>query len=110
MNRHAADADVLRTLASADTVVLDGGFADPLRQILRRCAEACEQVDTANERLEEALRRVLELERLLARVLDLLGTMPLPMEGGSWEGFALAREVRCAIEQANVTDRGRGCS
>jgi hypothetical protein len=109
MNRHAADADVLRTLASADTVVLDG-FADPLRQILRRCAEACEQVDSANERLDEALRHVLELERLLAQVLDLLGTMPLPMEGGSWEGFALTREIRCALEQANVTDRGRGCS
>jgi hypothetical protein len=98
MNRYAAGADVLRTLAAADSVVLNGS-ADPLRLVLRTCAEACERLDQADQGLHEATRRVLELESLLARVLDVLGTMPLPMEGGSWEVFALTREIGHALDQ-----------
>lgn len=99
MSRYTAGAEVLRLLASSEPVVLNGE-AEPLRSILRLGANACEQLDEADQQRTRALLRVAELELLLTRVADALESAPIPMEGGSWAMFELAAEIRRALGTA----------
>jgi hypothetical protein len=99
MSRYITTAQVLRLLVSGESELLDGN-TEPLRSVFRIGAEACEQFDEANQKLAQTLLRVAELEALLARVVDVLETAPLPVDGGSWLVFELAREVQRALGQA----------
>jgi hypothetical protein len=98
MGRYAAGAAVLHTLASADTVPLDGSD-DPLRLVLRTCAEACERFDEVEQEHSRMRERIVGLEDLLSRVADALEAAPLPIDGGSWAVFRLAREIRESLGQ-----------
>jgi hypothetical protein len=82
---------VLRLLVGGEPAVLDGN-ADALRSVLRTGAEACERFGEMHQELTTALRRVAELEDLLARVAVVLGAEPLPVDGGAWPVFTLARK------------------
>jgi len=106
MGRYAVSAEVLRTLAAAEPVVLDGR-SDPLRLMLRTGAEACEQLVALTQEHTEALRRVSELEDLLAGVIDVFEAMPLPSEGGSWEAFTLVQQIHRVLDQSKSAERDR---
>jgi hypothetical protein len=99
VDRYHMTAQVLRLLVDGELSVLDGN-ADALRSVLRTGAEACERFGDIHQQLIEAVRRVAELEDLLARVAVVLGTEPLPVDGGAWSLLTLAQEVRRALGQA----------
>ncbi len=99
MNRYVMAGEALRLLVSEGTSLL-GGNAASLRSVLRTGAEACEQLDDMSRQLAQALERNAELEALLSRAAEVLGREPLPIEGGSWAVFELARELRRSLDQA----------
>ena len=90
---------VLRLLVGEEPAVLDGN-TDALRSVLRTGAEACERFGDVHQELATALRRISELEDLLAQVAVVLGTELLPVDGGAWPVFMLAQEVRRALGHA----------
>jgi hypothetical protein len=106
MDRYARGAYVLRALAAAEPLLLDGS-ADPLRLVLLTCAEGCDRLAELEPEHAAALRRVEELEGLLARAHDALGAMPLPTEGGQWEVFTLSQEIRRALDHNDRAERSR---
>lgn len=99
MSRFITTAQVLRLLGSGDSNLLDGSIG-PLRSVFRIGAEACERLDERNQQLSQALVRMAELERLLARVVGVLEAAPLPVDGGSWEVLELTREVQRTLEHS----------
>jgi hypothetical protein len=106
MRGYATSAEVLRLLANTEPVVLDGR-SDALRLVLLTGAEACEQLVELARQHDVALRRISELERLLAHAVRLLETTPLPTEGGSWELFTVTQEIHRALNQTARADRER---
>ena len=74
--------EVLRLLGSGESTPLDGNI-ELLRSVLRISAEACERLDETDRRFSQALLRIADLEALLARVVEVLETAPLPVDGGS---------------------------
>ena len=99
MNRYVMAGEALRLLVSGEESLLGCNSAS-LRSVLRTGAEACEQLDDMSRQLAQALQRNAELEALLSRTAEVLSGEPLPIEGGSWAVFELARELRCSLDQA----------
>lgn len=98
VSRYTTTAQVLRLLVSAESMLFNDD-PEPLRNVFRIGAEACERFDEADQRCSRALMRIAELESLLARVADVLETAPLPIDGGTWPAFTLAQEIRRALGQ-----------
>jgi hypothetical protein len=48
--------------------------------------------------LSQAVLRIADLEALLARVVEVQETAPLPVDGGSWAVLQLAQDVQHALE------------
>jgi hypothetical protein len=57
-------------------------------------AEACQRVDRAQADREAALLYAAELRSLLEQAVDVLDAQPLPVEGGTWDGYLLAHQAR----------------
>ena len=98
VNRYVMAGEALRLLVSGEESLL-GCNAASLRPVLRTGAEACEQLDDMSRQLAQALERNAELEALLSWAAEVLSREPLPIEGGSWAVFELARELRCSLDQ-----------
>jgi hypothetical protein len=92
-------AQMLRLLGSGESSPLDGNI-EFLRSVFRISAEACERLDETDRQLSQALLRIADLEALLARVVEVLETAPLPVDGGSWAVLELAQDVQRALEGA----------
>jgi hypothetical protein len=94
---HANAAEVLRMLAaSPKPELLDSLTDEGIRFVLKLAAEACEHHDEAEQERDLAAMHVAELRSLLDRVAVVLDAQPSPAEGGTWEAYALAEEVRLA--------------
>jgi hypothetical protein len=92
---YAAAAEVLLALAvDPEEVVQSGALDGPVRQVLRIAAEGCEKVERAQADRDAALLYAAELQTLLTRAADILEALPLPLEGGTWEGYMLAQQAR----------------
>jgi hypothetical protein len=87
----------LRLLSSGEPSPLDGNIK-LLRSVFRISAEACERLDET-DRQSQALLRIADLEALLARVVEVLETAPLPVDGGSWVVLELTQEVQRALAE-----------
>jgi hypothetical protein len=99
-------AQVLRLLGSGEPSPLEGNLED-LRSVFRISAEACERLEETDHELLHALLRIAELEALLARVVEVLETAPLPVDGGSWVVLELTQEVQRALaENPDEVNRG----
>ena len=106
MSRLSTTAQVLRLLGSGESTPLDGNI-ELLRSVLRISAEACERLDETDRRFSQALLRIADLEALLARVVEVLETAPLPVDGGSWVVLELTQEVQRALaENPDEVNRG----
>jgi hypothetical protein len=94
---HANAAEVLQMLAASRKPELLSTLTDEaIRFILKLAAEACENLDAAREERDSAIVYASELRSLLDRVATLLDSQPSPVEGGRWELYSLAEEVRRA--------------
>jgi hypothetical protein len=105
---HANTAEVLRMLAASPHSDLLSTLTDEaIRFVLKLAAESCEDLDEAREERDSAVVQAAELRSLLDRVAILLDSQPSPAEGGSWESYALAEELRRAraVEQPVVGHR-----
>jgi hypothetical protein len=89
---------LIQLAASPDGVVHSGAADDPVRRILRMAAEACELVEQARADREAALLYAAELRSLVDQVSGLLDAQPLPMEGGTWDGYMLAEQARRLLQ------------
>jgi hypothetical protein len=94
---------LVQLAASPDGVVHTGAADDPIRRILRMAAEACERVEQTQADREAALLYTAELRSLLDQASGLLDAQPLPMEGGSWDGYTLARQARQLLQSEPLT-------
>ena len=84
-------------LAASPQPELLGSLTDEgVRLVLKLAAEACEHLDEAEQERDLAAMHAAELRSLLARVAVVLDAHPSPAEGGTWETYALAEEVRLA--------------
>jgi hypothetical protein len=93
VSRFSTTAQVLRLLGSCEWSPLDGNI-ELLRSVFRISAEACERLEETDRQLSQALLRIADLEALLARVVEVLETAPLPVDGGSWAVLKLAQEIQ----------------
>jgi hypothetical protein len=88
-------AEVLRMLAaSPQPELLDSLTDEGIRLVLKLAAEACEHLDEAEQERDSAAEYAVELRSLLDRVAVVLDAQPPPAEGGTWEAYAVAEEVR----------------
>jgi hypothetical protein len=88
-------ADALLALAvSQDGELHNGDRDDPIRRLLYVGAEACQRVDQAQADREAALLYAAELRSLLEQAVGILEAQPLPVEGGTWDGYLLAHQAR----------------
>jgi hypothetical protein len=94
---------LVQLAASPDGVVHSGAADDPIRRILRIAAEACERVEETQVDREAALLYAAELRSLLDQASGLLEAQPLPMEGGSWDGYTLAQQARQLLQDEPFT-------
>lgn len=94
---------LIQLAASPDGVVHSGAADDPVRRVLRIAAEACELVEQARADREAALLYATELRSLLNHVSGLLDAQPLPMEGGTWDGYMLAQRARHLLQDEPTT-------
>jgi hypothetical protein len=101
-----ACAEVLRTLAAAEPMMIHGS-ADPMRLVLRAGAEACERLGELVHTFTKALQRNAVLERLLSHVAEVLDKEPLPVDGGTWAVFELAQQVQRALDHLEPDGGGR---
>jgi hypothetical protein len=91
---YATAAEALLALAmSHDDVVLNGAKDDPIRGLLFVAAEACRRLDQAQADREAALLYAAEARSLLEVAAGLLEAQPLPVEGGAWDSYMLARRA-----------------
>jgi hypothetical protein len=106
LSRLSTTAQLLRLLSSGEPSPLDGNIK-LLRSVFRISAEACERLDETDWQLSQALLRIADLEALLARVVEILETAPLPVDGGSWVVLELTQEVQRALaENPDEVNRG----
>jgi len=97
-------ARVLFALAmDPNGVVHSGAPGDPIRQVLRVAAEACERVDQAEADREATLLYVAELRSLLDQATAILEAQPLPLEGGGWDGYTVAQRARRLLREEPLT-------
>jgi hypothetical protein len=91
-------AAVLRMLAVSPQLELLGSLTDEgIKLVLKLAAEACERLDEAEQERDQAAMHAAELRSLLDRVAVVLETQPSPAEGGIWEAYTLAEDVRRAL-------------
>jgi hypothetical protein len=94
---HANTAEVLRMLAASPQPELFSSLTDDaIRLVLKLAAEACERLDEAEQERDLVAMHATEWRSLLDRVATVLDAQPSPAEGGTWEAFTLAEEVRRA--------------
>jgi hypothetical protein len=94
---YANAAEVLRMLAASPQADLYSTLTDDaIRLVLKLAAEACEHIDAAEQERDAAAMHAAELRSLLDRVAVVLDDQPSPAEGGAWEAYTLAEEVRLA--------------
>jgi hypothetical protein len=94
-SRHTNTAEVLRMLAASPQSELFSSLTDEgIRLILKLAAEACENLDEAEQERDQAAMHAAELRSLLDRVAVVLDAQPSPVQGGTWEAYILAEEVR----------------
>jgi hypothetical protein len=94
---HANTAEVLRMLAGSPQPELFNALTDDaVRLVLKLAAEACENVDDVEQERDQAVMYAAELRSLLDRVAGFIDALPSPAEGGTWETYTLAEEVRLA--------------
>ncbi|HZC99767.1 MAG TPA: hypothetical protein VFA46_06110 [Actinomycetes bacterium] len=94
---HANTAEVLRMLAASPQPDLFDTLTDEaVRLVLKLAAEACENLDEVEQERDQAVIYAADLRSLLDRVAVVLDALPSPAEGGGWEAYALAEEVRLA--------------
>ena len=80
---HANAAEVLQMLAASREPELLSTLTDEtIRFILQVAAEACENLDAAQQERDSAVVYASELRSLLDRVAILLDSQPSPGEGG----------------------------
>jgi hypothetical protein len=92
---YATAAEALFALAaSQDGVFHTGTKDDPIRRLLHVAAEACHRMDQAQADQEAALLYAAEMRSLLELAVGLLEAQPLPVEGGTWDGYLLAHQAR----------------
>jgi hypothetical protein len=99
---HIAAAHVLRTFANKDEPVLLKGAEDPVRDVLLVAAEACVLLAEVEYERDHALRDAARLLTLVRQVDTVLQAQPLPADGGNWETFTLAQQVRAALEAGDA--------
>jgi hypothetical protein len=94
---HANTAEVLRMLAASPQLELVSSLNDDaIRLVLRLAAEACEHVDEAKQERDAFAIHAADMRSLLDRVAVVLDGQPSPAEGGAWELFTLAEDIRRA--------------
>lgn len=94
----ANTAAVLRMLAASPQPELLSSLTDEgIKLVLKLAAEACERLDEAEQERDLATLHAAELRSLLDRVGIVLDTQPSPTEGGTWEAYTLAEDVRRAL-------------
>lgn len=76
---------------------------ESFRRVLRVAADACEHFDQAQADREAALLYAAELRSLLDQATAVLEAQPLPMEGGTWDGYMLAHKARTLLESEPLT-------
>lgn len=97
-------AQVLLGLAvSPERVIRSGAKDDPIRHVFREAAEACERAEDAQADREAALLFAAELRSLLIHAVEILDAQPLPVEGGTWDGYMLSHQARQALRQEPLT-------
>lgn len=99
MSRARANtAAVLRMLAASSRPELLSSLTDEgIKLVLKLAAESCERLDEAEQERDLAAMHAAELRSLLDRVTIVLDTQPSPAEGGTWEAYTLAEDVRRAL-------------
>ncbi len=101
---YATAAEALLALAvSQDGIVLNGAKDDPIRGLLFVAAEACRHLDQAQTDREAALLYAAELRSLLEVAAGLLEAQPLPVEGGAWDSYMLARQAQELLRSQPLT-------
>jgi hypothetical protein len=94
-NLHANAAEVLRMLAASPPADLYSSLTDDaIRLVLKLAAEACEHIDAAEQERDAAAMHAAKLQSLLDRVAVVLDNQLSPAEGGAWDVYTLAEEVR----------------
>jgi hypothetical protein len=92
---YATAAEALFALAAnQDGVLHTGAKDDPIRRLLYTAAEACHCLDQAQADQEAALLYAAEMRSLLELAVGVLEAQPLPVEGGTWDGYLLAHQAR----------------
>jgi hypothetical protein len=95
---HANAAEVLRMLAaSPQHELLSSLTAEGIRLVLKVAAEACENLDEVEQERDMAATYAAEFRSLLDRVAVVLDAQPSPTDGGTWETYTLAEDVRLAL-------------
>jgi hypothetical protein len=94
---YANAAEVLRMLAASSQADLFSSLTDDaIRLVLKLAAEACEHLDAAELERDAAAMHAAEFRSLLDQVAVVLDDQPSPAEGGAWEAYTLAEQVRLA--------------
>jgi hypothetical protein len=94
---HANTAEVLRMLAASLQSELFSSLTDDgIRLVLKLSAEACEHLDEAEQERDVFAMHATEMRSLLDRVAVVLDGQPSPAEGGAWEVYTVAEEIRRA--------------
>ncbi len=90
-------AEILRMLAASPQPELLSSLTDEgIRLVLKLAAGACENLDEVGKERDRAAMYAANLRSLLDRVAVVLEAQPSPAEGGSWETYTLAEEIRLA--------------
>jgi hypothetical protein len=105
--QYATAPELLRRLASRPDRLVHNGDSDlaGLMDALAVAAQACEQVDEADQAREdaeqecrEAMLHATQLWSLLERAADTVDALIAHDDGGAWETLTLAYELRQAVE------------
>jgi hypothetical protein len=96
-------AEALLALAVSRDSGLHIGRDDPIRRLLYLGAEACQRVDQAHADREAALLYAAELCSLLEQAVAVLDAQPLPVDGGTWDGYLLVHQARELLRAAPPT-------
>jgi hypothetical protein len=82
--------------ASPQPELFDTLTDEGIRLVLKVAAEACENVENVEQERDQAVMYAAELRSLLDRVAVVLDAQPPPTEGGTWQMYTAAEEVRLA--------------
>jgi hypothetical protein len=80
---------------------------DGIRLVLKLSAEACEHLDEAEQERDVFAMHATEMRSLLDRVAVVLDGQPSPAEGGAWEVYTVAEEIRLFVMKRGGAYRRR---